>query len=100
MYKYEIILDGIHHACSGVKNVVFLGFGFHKQNLDLIGNDRKNPVQIYSSGFGIPPQQINNLSLRILHKFYNSHNIKDLVFIESNVKCKEFFDLHCPNFSQ
>ncbi|KRB58467.1 hypothetical protein ASE04_27525 [Rhizobium sp. Root708] len=100
----------IHGAIEFASVLVFLGFGFNNQNLDLLRVDggpakrehRINPV-VYSSGYGIAKQVEDTLKRRILHLLY-SHRphhdaVKNRVSVEFGQTCAELFSVHNMNLS-
>ncbi|MGQ8630878.1 hypothetical protein ACUTJJ_05250 [Agrobacterium sp. DKPNP3] len=97
----------IHEAVNDCKNLIFLGFGFNNQNLDLLRvkptfNGSAQPKNIYATGFGLYPQITETLTRRILdlfmdepeHRGWLSH-----VHLEFGVGCGELFRIHDMNFS-
>lgn len=97
----------IHEAIAACKNLVFLGFGFNNQNLNLLrvrGSVKgiQTNKNVYATGFGLYKQigqtlqrRILDLFLpRILHQGWRHH-----VHIEFGVGCEELFRVHDMNLS-
>lgn len=98
----------IHDAMFDCQNLIFLGFGFNNQNLDLLRirslNNYLNPAlrNIYTTGVGIYPQANDTVTRRILDLYLDRDKHvwwKDRVHIENHQGCKELFSIHGMNFS-
>lgn len=59
----DTLVDAIHDTVREAKNLVFLGFGFHAQNMQLLNCVNRNDgrPQCYFSGMGIPEQAVTKI---------------------------------------
>ncbi|UXS05226.1 hypothetical protein FY156_23925 [Agrobacterium tumefaciens] len=97
----------IHEAISECKNLIFLGFGFNNQNLDLLRvktnfNRNAKPKNVYATCFGLYPQIKETLTRRILDLFLDEPQHGDWlsrVNLEFDVGCAELLRIHDMNFS-
>jgi len=99
----------IHDAIAHAASMVFLGFGFNNQNLDLMrvshiheyGHIRER--NIYSSGVGISPEVETTITRRILHLLWDMgpwHKNNDgRTHVEYGQTCSALFNIHSMNFS-
>lgn len=65
----KVLLDAIQSAVRDASQLVFLGFGFHPQNIKILtGNfgDSVPPKHVYFSGYGIPDQSVDAMIQRTL----------------------------------
>jgi hypothetical protein len=70
--------------------VIFLGFAYHKQNMDLIFQKQFENYNIncfYGTGLGISNNDIN-----YLQEYYTSRLHRSMQFEIVNKDCKQFFD--------
>jgi hypothetical protein len=98
----------IHNAISINRVLVFLGFGFNNQNLDLLRVKALDPPynleprNIFTTGVGTARQVSNTLIRRILDIFVDvaEHDAwKDRVHIEFDQTCIDLFYTHQMNLS-
>ncbi|MGO7400350.1 SIR2 family protein [Rhizobium ruizarguesonis] len=101
-------LRRIHDAISINNMLVFLGFGFNNQNLDLLRVKALDPPykletrNIYTTGFGTARQVSDTLTRRILDIFVDiaEHaSWKEQVHIEFDQTCVQLFNTHQMNLS-
>ncbi|WP_457811350.1 hypothetical protein [Sinorhizobium meliloti] len=100
-------VERIHEAIAECKNLVFLGFGFNNQNLDLLRvkhtfTGGAHPKNIYSTGFGLYQQVDATLKRRILDLFMDEKDHRgwlSRVHIEYGMGCKELFRIHDMNLT-
>lgn len=104
------MVNSIHEAVGESGILVFLGFGFNNQNLDLlrvVHLPRYPNVlperNIYSSGFGIAQQVDDTIKRRIMHllwdgKLRHQRNI-GRVHVEYGQSCSQLFQTHQMNLS-
>ncbi|WP_373413558.1 SIR2 family protein [Ensifer aridi] len=99
----------IHRAMVDCHNLIFLGFGFNNQNLDLLRvkhilQDDLAPKNIYATAVGIHSQVDETLKRRILDLFESGKKAHDHwkshVHIEYGQGCKELFRIHDMNFTR
>lgn len=103
------MIKKIHDAIGECNVLVFLGFGFNNQNLDLLrvkefGTEYTNlPKPVYASGKGISSQVSNTLRRRIGNLFADyspqAQIWKENVHIEFGQTCGELFETHNMNLS-
>jgi hypothetical protein len=99
----------IHDAVAQAESLIFLGFGFNNQNLDLLRvanvpeygeSDQKN---VFSSGRGIPQQVDETIKRRIMHLLWDNpmrhRQNQNRVHVEYGQSCSELFGTHNMNFS-
>ncbi len=97
----------IHEAIALCKNLVFLGFGFNNQNLNLLRvrstrRDIETNKNVYATGFGLYKQIEHTLQRRILDLFLAralQESWRHHVHIEFGVGCEELFRMHDMNLS-
>lgn len=105
-HDYDKVQE-IHTAMSECTNLVFLGFGFNNQNLNLLRvkkafRDVDTTKNVYATGFGLYKQIEGTLKRRIMdlfldrdkHKFWRQD-----INIEFGVGCEELFKIHDMNLS-
>lgn len=100
-------VERIHEAISDCKNLVFLGFGFNNQNLDLLRvkhtfTGDAHPKNIYATGYGLYQQVDATLKRRILDLFMDEKDHRgwlSRVHIEYGMGCKELFRIHDMNLT-
>ncbi|WP_368516675.1 hypothetical protein [Rhizobium sp.] len=100
----------IHDAVGNCKVLVFLGFGFNNQNLDLLrvkefqGEYPTSTRPVYASGKGIKSQVQDTLTRRIGNLFpeylQQMASWKANVHIEYDKTCSELFEIHNMNMSK
>ena len=88
---------------KAARQIVFLGFGFATQNMNLMNTKpteiNYNLPSIYSTGRGIAKQVQGTYSQRILSMISTRSLSPDpqTVVFEDNATCTEFFNIHRPN---
>ena len=103
-------VQAIHNAMGACKVLVFLGFGFNNQNLDLLrlkGLSDLGAIRIpmvYSSGLGISRQVGVTLQRRIGNLFSDYNRVspqwQDRIHIEHELTCSQLFDTHYMNLNK
>ncbi|TAV50393.1 hypothetical protein ELI30_19780 [Rhizobium leguminosarum] len=103
------MIKKIHDAIALNNVLVFLGFGFNNQNLDLLRVSHLDEYgelgsrNIYSSGLGIAQQVDKTIKRRIMHLLWQEQRKHDQsasrVHIEYGQKCWELFNTHSMNLS-
>lgn len=98
----------IHEWIAHAKVLVFLGFGFNNQNLDLLrishldGNGGITPPNVYSTGYGIANQVDSTIKRRILHIYGDElmhSQFVHKVHVEYGQSCSQLFSTHNMNLS-
>lgn len=87
-------LAAIKATIARADRIIFLGFAFHRQNLNLISQKAKRNVQILATTFGISSSDKNVVQSELMKIFDLQSNIdsKNNNIELSNLKCSEFFD--------
>jgi hypothetical protein len=63
-------LDGMTASLEAADNIIFLGFGFHSQNMKLLDVDAKDKArQVFATTFGEPPPRRDAFAMRINGSF-------------------------------
>lgn len=99
-----VILDGIANAITHAKQIVFLGFAFHPQNMELLSlNDPGcRGKNVYTTGKGISKQEEIEVKYRIAKLYSNYPDLEEntcLIHIEHEATCADLFKLHWRNLS-
>lgn len=104
----EEIVGRIKHAMINARNIVFMGFAFARQNMELLsaaGNEIPPfHKKLYSTGFGIPKQVSDTVKTKIA-TLYSDRPIDharacEFITVEHDLKCKPFLDTHVINLIQ
>lgn len=100
----------IHNAIGKSNVLVFLGFGFNNQNLDLLRvkafpeDYDMTPRNVYTTGRGIE-QQVSNTLRRRIGNLFNDYvpqrsTWAENIHIEHGKTCEDLFYIHNMNLSQ
>lgn len=101
------LISGIHDAMRDCKVLVFLGFGFNNQNMNLLrvrGNTvGSTPSQVYVSGRGFETQ-VHTTLVRRIGDLYNEadknmDHWKSRIHIEYGQTAQRLFEIHHPNLT-
>ncbi len=76
--------DEIKGLLDGVDRVIFIGFGFWKENMDLIELDKKNPPSVYASAFRLPVTVMEDVKARYPNIVFGSRDDQVLDFVLSH----------------
>jgi len=106
----ELISD-IHLAIDDAHNLVFLGFGFNNQNLDLLRvvEDYQPGLakekNVYASGYGLKEEIKETLCRRITHIYYDfprayKKKYFDRIYIGFGLSCSELMGTHDLNLNK
>lgn len=97
------IVNDISRAIRFARRIVFMGFAFANQNMQLLNSKptelNYNGPRVYSTAFKIPRENEESLSLMI-NALYSTgvvDNQLDNIHFQYDAKCKEFFDIHRLN---
>lgn len=98
----ESIIERIRHMVARAKCVVFLGFAFHPQNMELLKLQSFSGVKrVYSTGRGISNQEMAEVKRRIDDLFLGErtglNDPHSLTSIEIGASCKDLFDMNRMN---
>lgn len=101
--KEPTIIDDMVQAIKSAKQLVFMGFGFANQNMQLLNTNPKhqnyNGPQVYSTGY-LMPKEIEDSLRRNIDALYSSAVLEDMlskIHFQYGAKCREFFDIHRIN---
>jgi len=100
-------VNAIHRAMSECKHLIFLGFGFNNQNMDLLRVKDKfggeaHPKNIYTTGKGIYKQIDDTVKRRILDLFLDRKDHggwTSRVHVEYDAICGKLFDIYDMEFT-
>jgi len=76
--------DKIKGLLDGVERVVFIGFGFWKENMDLIELDKKNRPSVYASAFRLPVTVMEDVKARYPNIIFGNRDDHVLDFVLSH----------------
>ena len=82
-------LRKIEQAVTNAETVVFLGFGFHKQNTDLLSGPSSEPKEVFTTAFGVSNSQRRAFEARIRAGISREGNIR-----MEDATCDNFFAQH------
>ncbi|WP_373413679.1 hypothetical protein [Ensifer aridi] len=100
------IIEDMRAAISEAQRIVFMGFAFANQNMQLLNS---NPTRlksigpkIYSTGYLLPRENEESLSHNIaaLYSVGVTKTSLSNIHFQFGAKCKEFFDIHRLNLVQ
>lgn len=97
----------IDDAMLEAENLVFMGFSFARQNMDLLGVshhviDGKRPMRnAYATGFGFRQQVVGSIK-RNIKNIYADNTLRDdnKIQIDLDLKCAEFMNTHLMNLME
>lgn len=99
----EVVLHRIRNAVENSEQIIFLGFAFHPQNMDLLTlpytTTRK---RVYATGIGVSPQEAPEVKMRLASLFCGAESPDDWVEdiqIEHGTSCADLLKLHWRNLS-
>lgn len=123
-YKLEVIAENIRTYTEGFEKagevsaiqdaiaycnvLVFLGFGFNNQNLDLLRVHYRQvfePRRIYATGYGISNEVDDTMKRRIRNLYSDgadgvvNKSWDGSIYVGYGVTCGKLFDMHNMNFS-
>jgi len=75
--------DKIKEMLDGVARVVFLGFGFWKDNMNLIELSQESSPQVYASAFGLPVTVMEDVKAKYPNIIFGDRHEKLLDFVLS-----------------
>jgi hypothetical protein len=101
----ERTLDRIRGAIDQADQIVFLGFAFHPQNMQLLTSTARSSFKtVFSTGKGVSRQETREITERIVGLYSGDTEAidsrwRDLVSIETDVSCADLFRVHWRNLS-
>ena len=105
-------LERMRASVEEADQIVFLGFAFHPQNMELLTLHHPTPPKrVYATGMGVSRQETDEVTRRIvdLYRGESSSSISSFeydqtddlyeryVVIENDVECRDLFKLHWRN---
>jgi hypothetical protein len=92
------LVDRMRSLADEANNIVFLGFGFHAPNLDLVAPEsKKRSKQIYSSSKGLSSSFCQTTRQKLLDRFSGGHGLMEF---GNNMTCFELFEEHGRIFAE
>lgn len=84
-------LHKIEGVVQNAETVVFLGFGFHKQNIDLLSgpSDASEPQTVFTTAYGVSNSQRRAFEARIRSAVH-----REAVIHMDDATCDDFFSRH------
>lgn len=98
------VIQRIHDAIEECSQLIFLGFGFNNQNLDLLRIKTlvKSILQrpIFTTAWDTPGEMNPTIRRRVLDLFLSKHHLWQKPFhIGNNMGCKRLFDVYGMEFA-
>ena len=82
----------LRETLSEAETIVFLGFAFHKKNMELISPGKKcKTKRIYATGYGISKSDCNFLK-RDIRNVFQINDENAIIEFRDGMKCAELFD--------
>lgn len=90
------VMSSIKNAMADAETIVFLGFGFHEPNMEILKPDRPTRVsRILTSGRGIKLPNATTIAQELQQLFGPRDNPRSLpVNIPNNGDCRSLFDMY------
>lgn len=87
-------LQSMRDAVSSAERIIFLGFGFHRQNVELICQKVLNHAEVLATAYGISPsdQSVIEAELETAMEFEGHLNQGRITL--ADMTCSQFFDHH------
>ena len=63
------LVAGIRNALSSADRIVFLGFGYHRQNLELLKSSAPKHVEVFGTSFAMSKSDIETVSEELCNIF-------------------------------
>src|SRR5579862_2963417 len=93
--KTDNTLFHIHEYMKAAEQIIFLGFGFHNRNLDLLRPVEKMPMKdILGTILGQSPNSIEIVKSKLLRMIDGDQMVAKMRMDLSDMECKDFFDYH------
>jgi len=106
------IVAKMRQAIREAEQIVFMGFGFAAQNMDLLNSqpektdlfphDVPDAPDVYATALGIPQEVEGSLKSKISGLYMGQWSMQadQSIHFQYGAKCKEFFDIHRLNLVQ
>ena len=87
------VLKGMESAVSSAERIIFLGFAFHRQNVDLINSHCRLNVDILSTGYQISDSDKSVINSELLEAFsLDESGLSGHEYVEMpNMTCNDLF---------
>lgn len=83
------ILDEIHSSIQNADKLLFLGFAFHPQNLEILSPPTGSRINtVFGTTYGLSQTSLEYIEYEIRKRFLGSYQTKK-VFLKPNLKCYE-----------
>lgn len=98
------IRERMSHAMNNAETVVFLGFAFARQNMDLLHAEEKGfdrTLRVFSTGFGLQQEaeEAYQENISLLYTPDLMERAMNLIRIQWDVKCASFMEKHRYNLA-
>ncbi|TBF30718.1 hypothetical protein [Rhizobium ruizarguesonis] len=100
----DAVIEKIHNAIQMCSQLIFLGFGFNNQNLDLlriktlVNNVSQRPI--FTTAWDTPEEMNPTIRRRVLDLYTGKHDLWQKPFrIGNNMGCKQLFDVYGMEFA-
>ncbi|TWC85704.1 hypothetical protein FB593_102558 [Rhizobium sp. SJZ105] len=97
------VIEKLRSAVRSAHQLVFMGFGFAAQNMDLLNTQPtglpSSHTQVYSTGLGIPQEVEVVLKEKIIALTSSSwrSSSAEMIHFQYGAECKKFLDIHRLN---
>jgi|HubBroStandDraft_4_1064222.scaffolds.fasta_scaffold229544_2 hypothetical protein len=89
------IFGQIDYYMKDAEQIVFLGFGFHNRNLELlVPKERMNLKPIFGTMLGQSPNSIEIVKDKLMRMFSGDQMVAKMRMDLSDMTCTKFFDYH------
>jgi len=86
------VVGRIREEISKAKVIIFLGFGFHRQNMDLLTSGTRSVVRrIYATSYGMSDPDRNLVQNQLKERLSNP-SVTLRIEMPNNLTCKQLFD--------
>lgn len=89
------ILDKIHDEIEKAQKLVFLGFAFHPQNMDLLQVNKlrrlENKIQVYATMYGVSKSDQEEIKKDIVSVTGRHKKFTDINTLDPSKKCSDLF---------
>jgi hypothetical protein len=96
-------LNKIATSIDRAKRMVFLGYAYHSQNMQLLQPPGKTSAKpIFGTGYGMSDSDIEFVSAELANSFkqsLNAHQRAHFIRIENKLKCADLFDHYAKSLT-
>jgi len=95
----ESALEGIRDCVRSAEKIVFLGFSFHPQNMEILNpSGSTRAKKIFATAFGISDSDSSMIGEQLEQVFYNkTHTTK--IHVRNTLKCNSLFSEYWRNLA-